>query len=238
MGNAPIHIDSRAWTGDPEVPPIERKVLGQRSLVLKSARKTWVFTSLAAVGGLLAYMTIDLLIWIASGSPPYFEVSRGYGALWFSIAVGAGFAASMLLIGRRKLLPLVPLIAIVSGGLVSSRPYVVALQAQGSVETATFYIGSIRLTNSGRRSFRTKRIQASAELIGNDGRSVILKGRYDYIRQLTGQDCMTVFVRRTGAYGFPTGQLALVETPYIDSISGKRHPERCFVNSAYAPQPG
>ena len=238
MGNPPIDVDSRAWTGDPEIPPTERKVLGHRSLMRNSVRTTWVFTSLAAVGGLLAYMSIDLLIWIASGSPPYFEASRGYAALWFSIAVGAGFAASMLLIGRRKLLPLVPLVMLVSGGVLGSKPYFAALQAQGSVETTTFYIGSIRLTNSGRRSFRTKRFQASAELIEHDGRHAILKGRYDYIRQLAGQDCMTVSVRRADAYGFPTGRLALVETPYIDSISGNRHPERCFMNSANARQPG
>lgn len=48
------------------------------------------------------------------------------------------------------------------------------------------------------------------------------------MRRLVGQDCITVKVRWAEGYGFPEGPPSLVETPYIDSIEGTRHPERCF----------
>lgn len=227
MSDAPIRVDSRAQVGDPAISPIEREVLGRRWKARDKRRSFWGFTLLVALGSMLAWMPIELLIWSIAGNLPYFSAGIDSTALLVGIALGAGFAVWLFFTGHRKLLPLVPLPVIMGVGFAGGVQYIEASRTEGSVVTTAFYIRSLNLKHTG-RGLHARRFQASANLIDRDGRHWTLNGRYAYIHQLAGQDCMFVAVRKAGDYRFPVGPLTLVETPYVDSVTRKRHPRRCF----------
>ena len=101
MSDAPIRVDSRAQVGDPAISPIEREVLGRRWKARDKRRSFWGFTLLVALGSMLAWMPIELLIWSIAGNLPYFSAGIDSTALLVGIALGAGFAVWLFFTGHR-----------------------------------------------------------------------------------------------------------------------------------------
>jgi hypothetical protein len=201
VSEPPIRVESRAWTGDPSVSPIEREVLGRRWLAKEKSKRSWTFVVLGIVAGLFVAQMLDLLVWGISGSRPYLLQTSNFNVVPIGIAFGAAIAALLLLIGRKNLLPIAPLCALLGGTAFGELNYVQEISQVGVLETRTFFISSLDLRLS-RRGFGMNRIKASATLVDQNGHRWHLNGRYKYIAQLVGKKCMTITVRKVGHYGF------------------------------------
>lgn len=229
MADPPIRADSRAWTGTPDLPRAEYEVFSRRPLLRERRRTFWALSVGVLLGGMLAWLLIDLMIWSIAGEMPYFEAFPDLRGISLGISSGAAFAAIALLAGRRKLLPFASLPIIAVTGIVGGMQFFADIAHPGKIEVLTFYIQSLDLTSG--RNHLWRNFRASANLVDRNGRHWTLNGRYAYIRALENQDCVTVRVRVTGRHSFPVGPFALMETPYIDAVTGHRHPERCFTAS-------
>lgn len=229
MSGEPIHSRCRPHVGDPAIPSIEYEVLSRKHRKRETRLTTSIWIGFFVFFAALGAMALDSAIWMAGGSLPYMQRATD-GVVWHvGLATGIGFAVLILLLGRPKLLPLVLVPAIAAGALLSGYHYHKAIAAKGHIETEAFYIYSLDLY-SGRRIWRTRRYQAVATLVDRRGNHWPLHGRFEYIQQLAGQDCVTIAFRQAGRYRFPVSLLAVAETPYLDSIRKKRHPERCFAS--------
>ncbi|MCW1427577.1 hypothetical protein [Novosphingobium sp. JCM 18896] len=229
MSKEPIRVDSRAWTGDPTV------VEGP-AYVSRSSGPAWMtphaaLMMLVVLVVALGAMLLDIFIWSIAGEKPYFTPRADLRELFLGISAGALFWAILVFKGRRRLAPWVILVVILVSNAAGWVHFFQALGRPGQIQRMTFYVRKVELLDKGRH-FTTRRFRAEAALTDSEGRWWKLNGRYAYILPLNNQDCVTLDVRISGLHAFPAGPLKLIETPYIDSIRGTRHPERCFSPAA------
>lgn len=235
MSKTPIHIDSRAWTGDHSAAQAEFEVLGRRFDISEKRKRSRAWALAALILGGMLCLAIDLIIWLIDGSPTYLAPPN-LGRTFFIALVTFGSALLLLLrlTNSWHLWPLAIVSAMVGGELAVSLRYLQDSEASTPVQKVTFAIETVRLDSGGRR-WRSAKWRPEARLIDGRGRQWTIKGSRKSIALLRGQDCVSFSVRgANGGYQFVESASDIIETPYIDSIKGQRHLSRCFVPAAQA----
>lgn len=232
MSRPPIHVNSRAWTGD----PITQEDLDKFRRDVPSFRRKGSFAAvlalLAAGAGFLIYAAFDILIWRVTGSPAYVQGNGSLQPVGIGLASGLGAAVLFRLAGHARLWPVAIAIGILGTGVATNLRYLDDIAARAPKEPATFAIVRVELKHSGRR-FKWDRVRPEARLVDGNGRRWTLEGSQAFIAALAGQDCITLKLRGgIDGYRFAEGAPSLTPTPYIDSIKGERHLSRCFAPAA------
>lgn len=229
MSDAPIHVDSRAWTGDPVIPSREAEVLGRRFDARERRRVNGLFALLVLLASLAGCFLIDMIVWGLGGAQAYIapddELRRFLAVLALFIITRLLAMFSNL---SRKWIVAAIIIPVCAAEFAISWRYFEDAARSAPIRPATFAIDRISLSNNG-RGFRWRKIRPEARLVDRTGRVWTLEGRQSFIAPMSGHDCMTISLRGpNGGYRFPQHPPILTETPYIDSITGKRHLSRCF----------